>query len=282
MMQSRLVRASDGVGLYVEIHGEAGGTPILFAHEFAATGRSFDGQVQAFAQRHRCVLCNARGYAPSELPEDISSYTEVRAAEDLADVIAALGDQRAHLVGVSMGAAAALQLALKHPQRVASLTLASIGSGSDRTPEEVRTTTEANARLAESQGTRALALQMANSPTRRRLREKQPGLFEDSIEDFARVPALAAALTMRGVQQRRPSLYTHAQRLRALQIPMLVLAGAEDPSCVKAGEFLRDTMPGARLVVFEQTGHAIPLEEPERFNAELAAFLDPLPLSAKA
>jgi pimeloyl-ACP methyl ester carboxylesterase len=78
------------------------------------------------------------------------------------------------------------------------------------------------------------------------------------------------------VQQRRPSLYAHAERLRGLEVPMLVLAGAEDPSCVKAGEWLRETAPQARLVVLERTGHAIQLEEPERFNAALSEFLQQL------
>lgn len=276
MMQVLKVRASDGTQLHVEIHGEATGAPLLFAHEFAATCRGFDGQVAAFSSRHRCVVFNARGYPPSDVPAEAAAYSEDRAAEDVADVLAALGDAPAHLVGVSMGAAAILQCALKHPQRVASLTLASIGSGSEKPPEEVRAGTEANARKAETEGTRALALQMADSPTRRRLREKQPELFRTWLEDFAGVPPAAAAFTMRGVQQRRPSLYTHAERLRALAVPMLVLAGAEDLSCVKAGEFLRDTAPRARLLVIEATGHAMQLEEPARFNAALADFLHEL------
>jgi pimeloyl-ACP methyl ester carboxylesterase len=274
MKQSLMVRASDGVQLHVEVHGDAAGAPIVFAHEFAATCRGFDGQLQAFAASHRCAVFNARGYPLSDLPTDPEAYSEQRAADDLAEVLAALGGPPAHVVGVSMGAAAALQAALEHPDRIASLTLASIGSGSEKTADEVRAGTEANARLAESSGTRALALQMADSPTRRRLREKQPRAWHEWLEDFARVPAAAAALTMRGVQQRRPSLYTHAERVRALDVPMLVLAGAEDASCVKAGEWLRDTAARARLVVLERTGHAIQLEEPERFNATLAEFIE--------
>ena len=268
-----MANAGDGVRLHIEERGNTAGVPLVFAHEFAATCRSFDAQVQAFARTHRCIVFNARGYPPSDVPTRPEAYSEERAAADVDAVLAALGGQPAHLVGVSMGAAAVLQAALKNPRRVASLTLASIGSGSDRKPEEVRASTEANARTAEEGGTRALALQMADSPTRRRLREKQPQAWNAWIEEFARVPGEAAACTMRGVQQRRPSLYTHAERIRALQVPMLVLAGAEDPSCVRAGEWLRDTAPGARLVVFENTGHAIQLEEPERFNAVLAQFL---------
>jgi pimeloyl-ACP methyl ester carboxylesterase len=267
------VRTSDGVQLHVEIHGEAQGAPLVLAHEFASTCRGFDAQVRAWSATHRCVVYNARGYPPSDVPTQLESYSEQRAADDLAEVLSALGEQPAHVVGVSMGAAAALQAALKHPQRFASLTLVSIGSGSDRTPEEVRASTEANALAAERSGTRALALQMTASPTRRRLREKQPQAWAEWVEDFARVPGHAAALTMRGVQQRRPSLYTHAERVRQLHVPMLVMAGAEDPSCVRAGEWLRDTAPRAQLLVFEHTGHAIQAEEPERFNAALAAFL---------
>jgi len=66
----------DGVKLYYEEAGE--GTPIIFIHEFADDLRTWDPQVQYFARTHRCIMFNARGYAPSDIPEDWEMYSQMR------------------------------------------------------------------------------------------------------------------------------------------------------------------------------------------------------------
>ena len=62
------VNADDGVNLYFEETGS--GTPIIFAHEFAGDHRSCEPQLRYFARRYRCIAFNARGYPPSDVPED--------------------------------------------------------------------------------------------------------------------------------------------------------------------------------------------------------------------
>src|SRR5437660_12530761 len=118
----------DGVKLHYEERG--GGPAVLFMHEYGGSCRSFDMQVAAFRARHRCVVFNARGYPPSEVPASVGSYSQYHAAADIGAVLDGLAIQRAHLVGVSMGAASALQFALKQPGRVLSATPVGLGSGS--------------------------------------------------------------------------------------------------------------------------------------------------------
>src|SRR4029077_13894865 len=79
----------------------------------------------------RCVVFNARGYPPSEVPPSAASYSQDHAVADIAAVMDGLKVELAHLVGGSMGAASSLQYALKEPARVLSATLVGIGSGSD-------------------------------------------------------------------------------------------------------------------------------------------------------
>src|SRR5258708_13903750 len=119
----------DGVKLHCEERGA--GPAVLFVHEYGGSCRGFDVQVEAFRVRHRCVVFNARGYPPSEVPAPVESYSQEHAVADIAAVLDGLGIEKAHLVGVSMGAASALQFALKQPGRVLSATLVGIGSGSD-------------------------------------------------------------------------------------------------------------------------------------------------------
>jgi pimeloyl-ACP methyl ester carboxylesterase len=109
------IRSTDGVELHCEESGK--GAPVLFVHEYGGSCRSFDMQVAAFRSRHRCIVFNARGYPPSGVPASLESYSQDHAVADIGAVLAGLGIEKTHLVGVSMGAASSLQYALKEPTR---------------------------------------------------------------------------------------------------------------------------------------------------------------------
>src|SRR5437660_10506060 len=106
----------DGVKLHCEERG--GGPAVLFVHEYGGSCRSFDMQVEAFRARHRCVVFNARGYPPSEVPAPVGADSQYHATADIGAILDGLVMERAQIVGVSMGAAAALAVALKVPPRV--------------------------------------------------------------------------------------------------------------------------------------------------------------------
>jgi pimeloyl-ACP methyl ester carboxylesterase len=266
----RQIRSADGTRIHCEESGA--GTPVVFVHEYGGSCRSFDLQVAAFRSRYRCIVFNARGYPPSEVPP-ADAYSQDHAVADIAAVMDGLDLGRVHLVGVSMGAASTLQYALKEPARVVSATLVGIGSGSDD-PATFRANAQANARLLETGGMAALAAQMNDSPTRRRLKDKNPPEFRRFNEQLLAMSPLGHANTSRGVQGRRPTLYVHEKRLAALHLPVLVVVGDEDEPCRKPSDFLRRVLPDARLRVFPQTGHCVNLENPAEFNRLCLAFLD--------
>ncbi len=116
--------------LYYEEVGQ--GTPILFVHEFAGDHRSWEPQLREFGKRYRCIAYAARGYTPSDVPAagDVYSYRHVM--RDCVAVLDHLKIESAHIVGLSMGGYTTLQVALNHPARVRSMTLAGTGSGSER------------------------------------------------------------------------------------------------------------------------------------------------------
>jgi pimeloyl-ACP methyl ester carboxylesterase len=265
------VKTADGVALYCEESGK--GTPVLFVHEYGGSCRSFDMQVAAFHARYRCVVFNARGYPPSEVPVSVDSYSQDHAVADIGAVMDGLDVDKANLVGVSMGAASTLQYALKEPARVLSATLVGIGSGSDD-PAAFRQTAEATARLLEATGMAALAAQMNASPTRARLKDKNPAEFRRFNEQLLAMSPAGHANTQRGVQGRRPPLYVHEKRLAGLHIPVLVVVGDEDAGCRKPSDFLKRVLPDASLHVFPQTGHCVNLENPAEFNRLCLGFID--------
>ena len=128
------ITATNGTALYAESQGS--GVPIVFVHELAGSCRSFDLQVTEWRAHWHCVTFNARGYPPSDIPPAVDSYSQDVAASDIGAVLDGFGLADAHLVGVSMGSASTLQFALRNPRRVRSITLTSIGSGSDLKPGE--------------------------------------------------------------------------------------------------------------------------------------------------
>src|SRR5438067_12991967 len=107
--------AADGVKLYYEEIGR--GTPIVFVHEFADDCRGWAPQVKFFARRYRTIAFNARGYPPSDVPEDAARYSQAQAADDIKAVLDHLGLAKAHVVGLSVGAFAPRHFGLMCPGR---------------------------------------------------------------------------------------------------------------------------------------------------------------------
>ena len=83
----------NGLSLFYEDVGE--GTPLVFVHEFAGEARSWHLQVRFFARRYRTIAFNARGFPPSDVPDDPKAYSQDLAVEDIRGMLDDLGIQKA-------------------------------------------------------------------------------------------------------------------------------------------------------------------------------------------
>ncbi|HEY7687414.1 MAG TPA: alpha/beta hydrolase [Dongiaceae bacterium] len=262
----------DGVKLYFEETGS--GLAVVFVHEFAGDHRSWEPQVRWLARRYRCVTFNARGYPPSEVPEDVASYSQARAADDIRAVLDGLGIDKAHIVGLSMGGLATLHFGLAYPERARSLLVAGAGYGAEKSEQEkFRAEAVVSAGKLENEGMAAFAQVYAYGPTRVQFEAKDPRGFAEFKTMLAEHSAKGSANTQLGVQRRRPSVYDLGEGLARLTVPMLVVTGDEDWPCLAPGIFIKRTCPSAALLVVPNSGHAVNLEEPGFFNAALADFL---------
>jgi pimeloyl-ACP methyl ester carboxylesterase len=81
-----------------------------------------------------------------------------------------------------------------------------------------------------------------------------------------------SALTLRGVQNRRPSLFDLVEQMRRISVPTLIVTGDEDDPCIGASILMKRTIPSGALVMLPRSGHAINLEEPALFNQFLEQF----------
>lgn len=253
------------VALHVEIAGR--GPCLLLAHGFAGSARNFRRQLRSLAGSWRCVAYDARGHARSGAPDDPAAYTPALLRHDLGRVLDRAGEERAVLLGLSLGAAAALDFARHQPARVRGLVLASYPApgGAARA--------RAFAEAIEGEGLEAAGARFVwgagSGLDARGSAFVRQGFLEH------RPHALAHLL--RGVLAELPALERLVPELTGLAIPTLLLAGGADPGSLGAAQALAAALPRARLEVLEGAGHVLNLERPREFDALLERFLAELP-----
>lgn len=262
----------DGVKLYYEETGR--GTPIIFVHEFAGDHRSWEPQLRHFGQRYRAIAFNARGYPPSDVPGDVSFYSQNRAADDIAAVLDQLGIGRAHVVGLSMGGFATLHFGFRHAERALSLAVCGCGYGADPEKREAFREEGANTvAFIRAHGMESFAERYAFGPTRVQYQNKDPRGFAEFLGQLAEHSPVGSANTQLGVQRERPSLYDLVPQMEALDVPTLILTGDEDWPCLLPGLLMKKHIATAGLAVMPNCGHGINLEDPDQFNRIVGEFL---------
>ncbi len=264
--------ASDGIKLYFEETGS--GTPIVFVHEFAGDHRSWEPQVRFFSRYFRCITYAARGYVPSDVPSDPSAYSQQHARDDVIAVMDHLGLDKAHIVGLSMGGFATVHVGITYPHRTLSLVIAGCGYGSEPSQKaRFRSEAEGVADNIERLGGKYLAEQYALGPARVQLQNKNPRAWREFADQLAQHSTQGSALTMRGVQAQRPSLWELKDAIAKIEVPALIVTGDEDEPCLEASLFLKRQIMSSALVVLPRTGHTLNIEEPDAFNRALSEFL---------
>jgi len=266
-------QTTDNISLHYEEAGS--GTPIVFVHEFGGDWRSWEPQMRYFSRRHHCVTFSARGFAPSDIPAEVSAYSQRQAVHDILSVMDAAKIERAHIVGLSMGGFATLHFGLVAPERALSLTVAGAGYGAEKQNEEYfRGLSREVAKQFETLGSETFAKTYAIGASRVQYQNKDPRGWQEFATQLGEHDSLGCANTMRGVQAERPSIYDLESDLKKMMVPTLIMVGDEDDHCLQPGIFMKKTISASGLIVMPKTGHTLNLEEPERFNRDVAEFID--------
>jgi pimeloyl-ACP methyl ester carboxylesterase len=244
------------------------GEPVLLIHGLGYDRRGWGPLPALLAADFRVVLFDNRGVGESDVPA--GPYTTAQLAADAVAVLDAAGVERAHVVGTSLGGMIAQELALSSPERVERLVLACTTPGGERSfpmPER---------------GQR-LFLEFLQEPAEEGLR----GLVENALADatVAGRPELVEEIYAYRLAHRPPLDGWQAQagaafgfdaldRVASLTMPVLLLHGTDDHVVdTRNSSLLAEAIPGARLELFEGTGHLFFWEEPERFAASVRRFL---------
>lgn len=257
-MTQGAITTADGGCLAYELTGA--GTFVVLVHGFSLDMRSWDRQVAALAAKHSVLRYDVRGFGASSQPSGPYDH-----ADDLAGLLAALQVPAAHLVGLSLGANIALACAVRHPQLVRSLVLASSGlAGHPWTEPRPPDAAAEHARQHGTEAARAFWLGHAlfapvcdHSGPRAELEamvRDYSGWHWENVNPAAAFPGAAA--------------------LPGIAAPTLVVSGSRDVAGYRAiARTLASTIPGARLLVIPDAGHMLSMEAPSAFNAALLDFI---------
>jgi pimeloyl-ACP methyl ester carboxylesterase len=267
LTKSTIRAASPLVAIYSESFGD--GPSVVLAHGFGGSARNFRPQARALAAQYRVTLLDLPGHARSEAPDDPERYTLPALRTAFAELAFAAGD-RPVVGGLSLGAAVALDLALAEPARVRALVLASYPSSGEEAERHTWATGFADA--IEARGLDEAGAEFAWG-TRSRFDPKGAELIR---QGFLEHPPQGLAHILRRTLADLPSVATLAPRLRALTLPALIVAGADDGESLPACRALAEALPNATLRVIEHAGHVVNLAQPAAFNQALLEFLDGL------
>jgi len=269
-MPNARVRSGHGtIDLYYEETGQ--GFPLIWCHEFGGDYRSYEPQVRYFSRFYRVVTWNCRGFPPSEVPKEPEAYSVDALVEDLKALMEHLAIPRAYVGGVSMGGGLALNFGIRYPEKAAALVICGAGSGTVGRDDFLKSSEE-NAVLYEREGAEAKARSFASNPTRQGFAQKDPRGWAEFLRHVHDHSGVGSALTMRGVQMKRKTIFELEPELRKLQVPSLVIVGDQDEPCLEPGLFMKRHIPHAGLLVAPMTGHTVNIEEPMLFNDACAGF----------
>ena len=262
--------SANGVEIYYEVTGQ--GYPLIWSHEFGGSYDSWEAQVKFFSRRYQVITYAARGWPPSDVPEDPTAYTQDIVVNDLYLLMRHLNISEAHIGGLSMGGSVALNFGIAHPEMAKSLIVASAGSGSTNRDTFLSTGQSMADRLL-SEGMVPVAKDYGTTNIRVQLRRKDPMGFETFARLLSEHSATGSALTYQGFVMNRPTVFELEDKLKSLRVPTLIMIGDEDEPCIEPGIFMKRTIPVSGLSCFPQSGHAINLEEPALFNRTVLDFL---------
>jgi pimeloyl-ACP methyl ester carboxylesterase len=257
----------EGVMINYDVQGQ--GEPLLLIPYLSADHACYAFQLPAYTEHFSCVAIDLPGTGDSDKPP--GPYSTDAYADQVATFLGAIGIERAHVAGVSLGAAVGMHLAARHPDRVRSL---SLHSPWDRSDAYLRSVVEMWRTLASSTATVAdMVIQgifpLAFTPDMYVSRPE----FVETLADFVRGrPAQPLEAFM--AQSEAAMSHDASGAIGAIGVSTLITFGSHDLVCsTRFAEPLTSAIADHELTVFDHLSHAGLHEDPETFNRTTLDFL---------
>ena len=268
------IASSGGAKIYYEVRGE--GEPLILLHGHSLDTRMWDKQFKVFATKYRVVRLDFRGYGRSSAQREDFQFTHL---DDLLTVMDSLRIDRAHVVGLSMGAFVASDMLAVAPERMLSCVLASGGMKTYKGPSEPMDEAEKAKRRKEiaalkEKGVDRMkaewveALIASGGSNREAMRKPLKKMIDDwtAWQPLHLEPRVMVAKD--GLER--------FKRNRCTVPTLFLVGGAELKGKEPARSWMMEYLPNSRLQVVPDSGHMMNMEQPEAFNQAVLAFLQGL------
>jgi pimeloyl-ACP methyl ester carboxylesterase len=253
----RLTLDRDGATIAYTVHGTATERPpLLLTHGYGASAAMWAPNTAVLSAGRQVITWDITGHGHSSSPADPARYSEAASVADMAAVLDACGASRAVVGGLSLGGYLSLAFWLQHPSRVAALLLCDTGPGYRR--DEPREQWNARAVARADRLDRDGAAALTDSAETRGIPQDPRGL----------------ALAARGILTQHDARVITS--LPSIDVPALVVVGAQDTAFLGAAEYMAARIPGAGRLTIEGAGHAANMDQPAPFNSGVAFWLGSL------
>lgn len=256
------------INIYYEVHGN--GFPIIMISGVSLCLKIWDKPlIDGFSKQFKVILFDNRGAGQTDIPG--GEYTIKMMADDTAGLMDALNIERAHILGFSMGGMIAQEVALNFSQKVEKLILWGAVCGGRKTVPPDLSAYKLLIGAIEDLTPERLAKSTIPLVFTKDFIKNNPEYIDDKIQRFlkCRIPFSSYARQIKAMLNCNTS-----RRLKKMDIPTLIMQGKKDILVpAKNGEILVELIPRAKLVLFEQSAHAIFPHEPDLFLNVLFEFL---------
>ncbi len=256
-------------GITLNYDEQGAGEPLILIPYLAADHACCAFQVAEYSKHFTCISLDLRGTGESENPG--GEYSTEDLAEDVAAFMQALGIARAHISGLSLGAAVGMWLAAKHPDNVATLSLHSAWQKTDPFVGAIAENWQAVATAFGSVADMVIGTLFPWCLT--------PELYNarpDYIQSLAAFVRSRPAQPVASFLQQSNAVIAHdaESQLSRITAPTLITLGDRDVlTSARFSEPMKQRIRNAELLIFEGCAHAAIYERVEEFNAKTLAFL---------
>jgi pimeloyl-ACP methyl ester carboxylesterase len=257
----------NGIKIYYEEQGK--GEPLILINGLAFPMDLWFAQIQELSKDFRVIALDNRGIGRSDKPDE--EYSIAMLAADAVGLLKSLGIAQAHVVGLSMGGFISQEIALSYPDVVNRLILVATGMGGPRSLE-----------LGKPFWEKAAAAIMGKPPeqvyridltlmTAPGFVERHPDILDQAVALRMKNPQPLFAFLR---QSAACSTFDTNSRAQNIVPPTMIILGKDDPIFpIPLADDFRRTLPKARMIVYENCGHAILLEKADQLSRDIREFL---------
>lgn len=252
------------IQVHCEISGKEGASVVVLSHSLGSSLVMWGPQMEVLRVHFRVLAYDTRGHGGTSAPE--GPYTLDGLVSDAVGLLDALGIEKVHWVGLSMGGMIGQGAALSNPGRFMSLSLCDTAAA---LPGDVQPVWEERMARARTRGMGSLVEEtLGRWFTAPYLRKNPPGV-QRIREQFLKTPVAGYIGCSEAIRR-----LNYLDRLSEITLPTLIVVGEDDPGTpVSASEAMHERISGSQLVILKSAAHLSNIEQTEAFNKALIDFL---------